>query len=451
MYHLIQTDYNVDLYRRRRMRKLLRNRMRTRPKLWMNHRLGIFTTCTVPSLLNQTCQNWSWVIRVDHRTPEEDLESIVRAVGGRASITTDEWDVVVSSICDNLDVPLLTTRLDNDDMFHHNAFELIQDEARGSAARCVIDIPGGYGYDTDSRRLYKSDKFINSGDVTHFSSLFEPTPPFEGISKYPRHKELGALFPVVNIDGRWWVEVWHQLNIKNRPLLRGEVSFENLFILCPPRQGSTILYKLLWTSPNISTLLGKSSWAGEGQFVAGAKKFFGDDHWNTNVNWAGIKKVWDREWNLSKPILCEKSPSNICRAKSMESFFGQFAPVFFICMIRSPYARTHMSRWVEGADYQRRNMKQLNNVFRLTYEELTNDLDSVSKRLLRFIPKLKTLDKTVKYVPGIDNAKRHKSKRNKSIRNMNPKNTLEEIRHKNKILRKHTDLLEFHGYRLLDD
>ena len=220
-----------------------------------------------------------------------------------------------------------------------------------------------------------------------------------------------------------------------------------LFILCPPHQGSTILYKLLWTSPNISTFFGKSEWAGEGQFIPGAKKFFGNTQkrWGgDNIDWQSVKVVWDRNWDLSKPILCEKSPSNICRGKSIERFFGQFAPVYFICMIRSPYARANTKLWIRDAQYQRRNIKDLQNVLILTYERLTNNLPKTIRQLLRFMPQLKKLDRNVRRVPGLNN-----QRRNLPIQNMNPSNTPEEIRQKNHILSKHANLLEFHGYKLL--
>jgi hypothetical protein len=193
----------------------------------MDHRLKLFAKFTVPSLLSQTCQNWSWVIRVDVDTPEEDLESIAESVDGRASITTDDWDVVVSSICSDIAVPLITTRIDNDDMLCHTALEKVRDTAKQQNNRCVINMPSGYGYDADNRRLYLHDGFFDS--ISPFVSLLELTPPFEGIHKYTNREELNGLFPVINIDGRCWVEVCHRMNVKNSVYdLGGEVRFEEL-------------------------------------------------------------------------------------------------------------------------------------------------------------------------------------------------------------------------------
>src|SRR3989304_10174816 len=102
-----------------------------------------------------------------------------------------------------------------------------------------------------------------------------------------------------------------------------------LFVLSPPYQGSTILYKLLSTSPNISTFIGDSkNWKGEGQIFLkrnGMQEFF-KNRWNKNINlnMQKIKKIFDKHWDQSKLIKCEKSPPTICRAKMFEDYFKKF-------------------------------------------------------------------------------------------------------------------------------
>ena len=58
-----------------------------------------------------------------------------------------------------------------------------------------------------------------------------------------------------------------------------------LFILCPPFCGSTLLYKILHTSPNISTLAGNGNWAGEGTWLYSKEnnKYI-NNRWNPNYN-----------------------------------------------------------------------------------------------------------------------------------------------------------------------
>jgi len=90
-------------------------------------------------------------------------------------------------------------------------------------------------------------------------------------------------------------------------------------------------------------------------------------------------------------------------------------------------------------------MTVLKNVLRLTYEELTDYPARTARRLVRCVPLLGRLDPKVREVPGIDDLRR-----NGPIVNMNRRNTLEEIRRINRVLRRHEDLLKFHGYELID-
>ena len=128
----------------------------------------------------------------------------------------------------------------------------------------------------------------------------------------------------------------------------------------------------------------------------------------------------------------------------MEAFFTQFAVVYFICLIRSPYGREYPERWIKGAQYQRENISSLKNVFRLKYEELVGDLPGTIERLLQFLPMLGQLDPNVTEVPGLNDGRR-----NLHIQDMSIDATPKHIRQTNHELRHHKDLLEFHGYELL--
>ena len=110
-----------------------------------------------------------------------------------------------------------------------------------------------------------------------------------------------------------------------------------LFILCPPYSGSTLLNELISTSNNVSS--NNNQGTREGQKLPSVKKimFDHDDRWNIGLkyDWEFIKKEWLKHWDISKPILLEKSPPNLIRAFDIQSCFQ---PCYFICMIRNPYA-----------------------------------------------------------------------------------------------------------------
>ena len=105
----------------------------------------------------------------------------------------------------------------------------------------------------------------------------------------------------------------------------------HLFILCPPYCGSTLLWKLMSTSDNVSAL------PEEGQFLPEVEGIMRDKPWQRDhaMPWEQIRAVWETYWDIEKPLLVEKSPPNIIRAKAIAEHFD---PARFVIMARNPYA-----------------------------------------------------------------------------------------------------------------
>jgi hypothetical protein len=166
--------------------------------------------------------------------------------------------------------------------------------------------------------------------------------------------------------------------------------------------GSTLLWRLLQTSPHVSAL------PNEGQYLQPVRKIMLPDRWNPELKlpWAKIKDEWHKFWDLEKPLLLDKSVPNLIRAKQIEA---AFPGAHFVAMVRDPYAqcegivrRRHRLRmlrqperlpkhlkdtprtgstrdyamelavrqWVWMADRQMRNVQELERVIHFTYEDL---------------------------------------------------------------------------------
>src|SRR5262245_60432659 len=106
-----------------------------------------------------------------------------------------------------------------------------------------------------------------------------------------------------------------------------------LFVLCPPYSGSTLLWKLLSISPNVSSV------PDDVQFLLELEHLMRDKPWDARhaLPWAEIKRVWESYWDNTKPVLLEKSPPNIIRTKDI---LANFQPVKFVVMVRNPYAQS---------------------------------------------------------------------------------------------------------------
>lgn len=171
-----------------------------------------------------------------------------------------------------------------------------------------------------------------------------------------------------------------------------------LFVLCPPYSGSTLLWKLLCTSPHVAAL----PW--EGQFAPELVDVMREGQWKreTRLPWPRIKAVWESYWDRRKPVLLEKSPPNLIRTAEIER---HFQPVQFVIMVRNPYAQAEGLMRRNGWQARRaatfatmclraqlENRRRLADALTLTYEALVADPAAACARLSAFLPALGPLD-----------------------------------------------------------
>lgn len=224
-----------------------------------------------------------------------------------------------------------------------------------------------------------------------------------------------------------------------------------LFVLSPPRSGSTVLWKLLATSPYVSAL------PKEGQFLDSVSPLMRGHHWNPEQEfpWVTIKAEWEKFWDMNKPIHLEKSPPNLIRAKEIENVFF---PSFFIVMIRNPYAfcEGYIRRkgksaasaakfWLKCANFQINNIKNLSNVKYFTYETFTENPHEVRSQILEFLPELGKLDLDVGF-----SARSILGRGSRKIINMN-KIKIDQLSTKdilmiNSVLREDAECMHFFNY-----
>jgi len=182
-----------------------------------------------------------------------------------------------------------------------------------------------------------------------------------------------------------------------------------LFVLCPPYSGSTVLWKLLSTSANVSAL------PDEGQFLPELREVMRARPWDAGhpLPWPDIKRVWESYWDRDKPVLLEKSPPNLVRTREI---LAHFQPARFIIMVRDPYAQSEglvrRNHWpiAKAANFslmclrrQRENARALEDATVLTYEALVRDPAAACAQLTAFLPALGDLDGSASFeVHSID-------------------------------------------------
>lgn len=228
-----------------------------------------------------------------------------------------------------------------------------------------------------------------------------------------------------------------------------------IFILCPPYSGSTVLWQLLATSPLASAL------PCEGQVLAEVKDIMRHQPWNaaTQMPWATIKAVWERYWDLSKPLLLEKSPPHLIRAQEIAAHFN---PAYFLIMVRNPYAhcegllRRKKGTATEAAEFtvrclrlQAENATRLKHTLCFSYEQLTDQTQHIAEQITAFIPQLGPLQHTRQVkVHSMDGDVE------RGIINLNAPKLSQlsaaEFDEINQVLCRHADVMAYWGYQFLD-
>ena len=233
-----------------------------------------------------------------------------------------------------------------------------------------------------------------------------------------------------------------------------------LFILSPPFCGSTLLNELISSSNSVS--VNNPFGTREGQQLPTVRQTMFDNkkRWDITLdfNWEDIKKEWMKYWDLSYPILLEKSPPNIIRTKSIVKTFN---PSYFIIFYRNPYAHCESlirrnnvkpssaaEFAIKSLEYQMKNISELDNAVQISYELLTEQTETAISLMAELLPELNDMQGEQEF-----SAHSYLSK-NMKIQNLNEdkisKLTIEQLEEINVVFSQKREILNFFEYRLID-
>ena len=230
--------------------------------------------------------------------------------------------------------------------------------------------------------------------------------------------------------------------------------------MSPPYSGSTLLNEIISGARTVSVNNPKGTREGQQIPILRSMMFEHGYRFDRNhrYDWQYIKTVWLRYWDLSKPILLEKSPSNIARIEDIDK---NFTPAQFIIFFRNPYAvcesliNRHGMKAERAAklaitwlELQKDNIN-FNTQPKLTisYEELTQNPELFLDKLRIFVPEVGEIQLkqcfsahnfTSKPIPiqNLNDAK---------IAKLNDSS----IKSINSVFDKYTSILDYFGYQIV--
>jgi ribosomal protein L30E len=193
---------------------------------WLEARFDLFEKFCFPSVVNQTNNNFYWVVLFSANTPEKykkkiaDYSNIFKKViplyleDGADNEWGDNLDKTrteISKHLDSSDQHIITSRIDNDDAFHKNMIKCVQDEF-AAQDDLFLSFDTGLQYDMEqgllSRLVFPSNAFISRIEKIkngHFATVFATAHVKAHLVAKVRHIDTYPL----------WLQLIHAGNIHN--------------------------------------------------------------------------------------------------------------------------------------------------------------------------------------------------------------------------------------------
>ncbi len=246
--HIVLTLFNLKLY------ATDKNDQQCHTDEWLHTRFEYFENYCLPSMMQQTNQNYHWMVFFDKDTPEAFKKRIEQYKNEYAPfqpyyISADDKDVLkeihgttrmepvfkrlIHEYCGDFEGHILTTNMDNDDSLHEDTIARIQNAFVEKPQEGIYAFPWGRQLFLDKELLLRIHYPHN-----HFLTLaYRMNKEFKTVKAY-KHAKIRKMLPVVDInDGPpAWMEIVHEGNVsndlritsrvKNRPCMH-TVSFKN--------------------------------------------------------------------------------------------------------------------------------------------------------------------------------------------------------------------------------
>lgn len=213
--HLVLTRFNLRLPGQARDK----HDQAVADEAWLRHRFLLFERYCLPSVAHQTVQDFRWLVLFADDTPahwRQHLDSLrTRCPQLEAHfLATADIAGLVNRLVPADCRELITTRIDNDDAYHHEALERIRKATASQAGPVLIRFRFGLNYDGQRALVisHRNNPFASLRELREDASQ-----PFRTIHCDIPHGHLDRLAPALRISEQpYWLTVVHERNLVNR-------------------------------------------------------------------------------------------------------------------------------------------------------------------------------------------------------------------------------------------
>lgn len=199
---------------------------------WTRKRIPLFKQYCLPSLDNQTNKNFTWLIYFDSQTPDE-FKGLIKELESRSYIKVCYADGNDGFMRDHISHIkklsagkkwIISSRIDNDDVFHKNAIQTIQN-AFVAKDEYLISLSSGYTLNTSTKTMghyyYPGCPFISIIEAVDKSKLKSIYYKSHGHWEALKLKVWRELFQRKNkratfiLSHPYWIQLVHGDNVSN--------------------------------------------------------------------------------------------------------------------------------------------------------------------------------------------------------------------------------------------
>jgi hypothetical protein len=202
---------------------------------WLRKRYDLFEKFCFPSIESQSNQNFEWWVYFDvdlsesYKNRNEMLHRKFNNFIPKYELSYEDFEAnlpkqIEEKLIQENKQWVVTTRIDNDDMFAMDTIEIMQKEINFSE-KCVLEIPFGYTLELKAKSIFREvESYLNP-----FISLVEKrieNMPIETVY-YKQHNQWKDLKTQKISESAQWIQVIHDSNVSNMPVGR-EVFFNKV-------------------------------------------------------------------------------------------------------------------------------------------------------------------------------------------------------------------------------
>lgn len=184
---------------------------------WLETRLHLFKSYCLPSVTNQSCRSFTWLLLMDHETPTAAKLGVLSEVkkSGLAfemvETNGNEWEKNLQGfVRQRNDSHLITTRLDSDDAIHRLFIETVQREFSGGSD-IVLAFYYGLTMIIPEGTINEKNNMTNPF-ISKFEKADDVKTVFDGSSHF--HLQMKYLTKLASLR-QAWLQVIHGGNAKS--------------------------------------------------------------------------------------------------------------------------------------------------------------------------------------------------------------------------------------------